>query len=286
VQIAKHYQTCVLSADSRQFYKELSIGTAKPTREEQDGIHHYFIDSHELEDEVTSARFEKEALEILDNEFKTKDIAVLVGGSGMFVDALCLGLDDIPTDSKVKAKIQQECDLSGLEPLLLELKQKDPEYFEKVDRQNSVRVQRAVEVIRITGKPFSQQRTGKKKPRPFKVHRFVLDHPRELLYERINLRVDQMIAQGLEEEAKSVMKFRHLTSMNTVGYKELFSFFDGKTNRETAIEQIKQNSRRYAKRQLTWLRRNSENHWVKFTTKEQVVQEILAIFESNRTQQN
>ncbi|PWL28279.1 MAG: tRNA (adenosine(37)-N6)-dimethylallyltransferase MiaA [Fluviicola sp. XM-24bin1] len=283
VAIAKHFNTCVVSADSRQFYKEVSIGTAKPDLEEQQGVTHHFINSHQLEDEVTAAQYEKEGLVILEEEFKDKDVVVLVGGSGMFVDALCIGLDDIPTDPEMKRQIQTELDANGLSPLLSELAEKDPEYYEQVDRQNASRVMRAVEVIRITGKKYSDLRQGSKKERPFKVHSFVLDHEREVLYNRINLRVDLMMEAGLEAEAKSVLHLRHLTSMNTVGYKELFAYFDGTMDKETAINQIKQNSRRYAKRQLTWLRRHPESHWIKFTDSETVIKEILSIFEEKRS---
>ena len=201
----------------------------------------------------------------------------------MFVDALCLGLDNIPTDPVMKQQIQSEVDENGLAPLLAELEEKDFEYFKQVDQQNAARIMRAIEVIRITGKTYTELRKGTKKERPFKVHRFVLDHPREVLYERINLRVDLMMEAGLENEARSVEHLRHLTSMNTVGYKELFAFFDGETDKQTAINLTKQNSRRYAKRQLTWLRRHSESHWIKFTDSQSVVKEILSIFEENRS---
>ncbi|GAB5417922.1 MAG: hypothetical protein Crog4KO_23300 [Crocinitomicaceae bacterium] len=252
--------------------------------EEQDGVPHYFIDSHQLEDEVTAARFEQEALAILEKEFQDKNVVVLVGGSGMFVDALCMGLDKIPTAAAVKNQIQKEFDANGLAPLLKELQERDPEYFEQVDQSNAMRVMRAVEVIRITEKKYSELRKGSKKERPFKIHRFVLDHPREVLYDRINLRVNLMMEAGLENEAKSVLHLRHLTSMNTVGYKELFSYFDGEIDLETAIAQIKQNSRRYAKRQLTWLRRHPESHWVKFKDASSVKREILSIFEKECSQ--
>lgn len=232
-----------------------------------------------MEAEVTAAQYEQEALQLLEKEFKDKDVVVLVGGSGMFVDALCVGLDKIPTDPKIKMDIQQEYDTNGLIPLLQELKKKDPDYFEQVDRNNAPRIMRAIEVIRLTNKKYSELRKGTKKERPFQVHRFVLEHPREVLYNRINMRVDIMMETGLETEAKSVLKYRHLTSMNTVGYKELFAYFDGTTDKETAIVQIKQNSRRYAKRQLTWLRRHPESHWIKFTNATTVIQEILSIFE-------
>ncbi len=273
----------MLSADSRQCYKELSIGTAKPTVEEQEGVPHYFIDSHELKDEVTAAAYEKYALNVLNIAFQENDVVVLAGGSGMFVDALCLGLDAIPADASVKKMLIAQFENEGLAPLLEELKEKDPVYFEQVDKDNAPRIQRALEAIRISGRPFSSYRTGQPKSRPFKVHRYVLNHDRQTLYDRINLRVDLMLEAGLEEEARSAIQFRHLTSMNTVGYKELFDYFDGKISREEAIAAIKQNSRRYAKRQLTWLRRHPESHWVEFTNTDSVVREILTNFESKES---
>lgn len=283
MQIAKHFNTAVLSADSRQFYKEISVGTAKPSEKEQEGVPHYFIDSHQLEDEVTSAQYESMGLEILNKIYKTHHVAVLAGGSGMFVDALCFGLDDIPADRAIKQQVVNEYLEFGLEPLLKELEEKDPDYYQKVDRDNAMRIQRAIEVIRITGVPYSQQRKRKPKTRPFHVHSFVLNHDREQLYERINKRVDLMIQNGLEDEVRSVQQYRHFTSMNTVGYKEFFRYFDGEIDLATAIEKIKQNSRRYAKRQLTWLRRNPDNQWIEFTETSNVVQEILANFEEVRS---
>ena len=247
---------------------------------EQEGIPHYFIDSHNLTDEVTSAQYEKLALRVLEKEFESKDAAVLVGGSGMFVDALCIGLDDIPTDPEVKEKILQEYNANGLQPLLDELKEKDPAYYDQVDRDNVPRVQRAIEAIRISGQPFSKLRKGTHKKRPFKVHRFVLNHDREVLYNRINKRVDIMMQEGLEEEARSVLDHRNLSSMNTVGYKELFDYFDGNCSKDEAIEKIKQNSRRYAKRQLTWLRRHPESHWIEFSDLDSVVRKIITIFKN------
>lgn len=269
----------MLSADSRQCYRELSIGTAKPSIEEQKGIPHFFIDSHQLTDEVSAAAYEAYAMQVLESAFQTNDVVVLVGGSGMFVDALCLGLDDIPVDREVKKSIIAQFEDEGLEPLLAELEQSDPVYFNEVDKANAPRIQRAIEAIRITGKPYSILRSGRLKNRPFTTHRYVLDHDREALYARINKRVDLMMDAGLEDEARSALQFRALSSMNTVGYKELFSYFDAEITRDEAINLIKQNSRRYAKRQLTWLRRHPDSHWIEFTTSSMVVQEILTNFE-------
>lgn len=275
VDLAKHFNTCVLSADSRQFYKELSIGTAKPTPEEMDGVPHYFIDSHNLSDEVTAAQFEREGLQLLNNLFQEHQVIILTGGSGMFVDALCNGLDNIPTSRQLRDELQQEVDNGNLSALLEELKDKDPIYFEQVDRKNPVRVIRAVEVIRLTGKPYSELRKAAPQKRPFEVQRFVIDHEREALYKRINLRVDLMMEAGLLEEVKSVIEYRHLSSMNTVGYKELFNFLDGNCSLEEAIEMIKQNTRRYAKRQLTWLRRNPDAQWIPFSSTEKMMEQII-----------
>lgn len=274
VALAKHFNSCVISADSRQFYKEISIGTAKPTIEEMEGISHYFIDSHQLSDEVSAAQFEREALEILAERFKKHDTIILTGGSGMFVDALCDGLDRIPTSKEIRTQLQEQVDRGELELLLEELKERDPIYFEQVDRKNPVRVMRAVEVIRLTGLPYSELRKSKPKKRPFEVKRFIIEHDREFLYDRINRRVDIMMEAGLLEEVKSVLPLRHLSSMNTVGYKELFNYLDGNCSLEESVNMIKQNSRRYAKRQITWLKRNPSAQWIPFTTTDQMLQKI------------
>ncbi len=194
IELAKLFDTCIFSADSRQFYKELAIGTAKPSVFEQDRIKHYFIDSHVLTDEVTAAQYEKEALPILEKEFQSKDVIVLTGGSGMFIDALCIGLDPIPSSSEIRKQLNEELQSFGLETLLEELKSKDPVYSEEVDQQNPMRVIRALEVIRLTNKTFSEFRVSKPKKRPFEVHRFVINHEREKLYNRINQRVDKMLS--------------------------------------------------------------------------------------------
>ncbi len=282
VALATYFNSCVISADSRQFYKEISIGTAKPTVDEMKGIPHYFIDSHPLIDEVSAAQFEREALQHLEELFQKHDVIILTGGSGMFVDALCDGLDNIPTSREIRDELQQQVDQGNLEMLLEELKEKDPTYFEQVDRKNPVRVIRAVEVIRLTGLPYSELRKSKPKKRPFDVQRFVIEHDREFLYDRINLRVDLMMEAGLLEEVKSVIPFRHLSSMNTVGYKELFNYLDGNCTLEEAVSMIKQNSRRYAKRQITWLKRNPNAHWIPFTATEQMAEQINQFLKENK----
>lgn len=265
----------MFSADSRQFYKELFIGTAKPDKLELDGVKHYFIDSHTLDSELTSAVFEKEAYPLLLREFEIHDEIILTGGSGLFIDALCFGLDNIPTDKKVKDSLDKEVEEKGLESLQNRLKEKDPEYYSECDIQNSRRVIRALEAIEITGEKYSELRKNASILRPFEIEIFVIDHDREVLYERINKRVDDMIKQGLIDEARSVISLRHLTALNTVGYQELFDYFDGKTDLETAIDLIKRNTRRYAKRQLTWFRRYENAHWIPFTDIDSMTAEVL-----------
>lgn len=279
VALAKQLNTVVLSADSRQFYKEVAIGTAKPSKEEMDGIPHYFIDSHSLEQPLTAGQFETEALKLITTELKEYKQLILVGGSGMFIDALCIGLDPIPTDETVQNTLRKELTTLGLDSLLAELKNLDPAYFEEVDQANSTRVLRALEAIRITGKQFSELRKQKPEPRPFSVTRFVIDHQREVLYDRINRRVDLMIEAGLIEEVKSVQHLKHLPSLQTVGYKEVFDYFDGTYSLETCIEKIKQHTRNYAKRQLTWFRRHPEAHWIPFTSTENMAKSILQIID-------
>lgn len=277
IELAKHFNTCILSADSRQFYKEMSIGTAKPSLEEQSDVPHFFIDSHSVTEEVTASNFEEQSLVLLKEKFQSNDFVILVGGSGMFIDALCLGLDDIPSSLELKKQIQKEYDEDGLSPLLEELKKGDIDYYNVVDKNNPMRIQRAIEVIRLTGKTYSEQRVRQPLERPFNIVRFVLNHDRKVLYERINERVDSMLKNGLIDEVKSLEQYRNLTSLNTVGYKEIFEFLDGKISEEEAIENLKRNTRRYAKRQLTWFRRHDGAHWIDYSDKEHVCNEIITL---------
>ncbi len=258
VKVAQELNTVVLSGDSRQFYKEMSIGTAKPDNGEMQGIKHYFIDSHSILDELNAADYAKEAEQVLNTVFAEKDYAILVGGSGMFMDALCYGLDDIPHDAAVQNQLDERFKKEGLLPLVVELQEKDPEFAQQADLSNPVRVIRALEVIQITGQKFSSLRLKQRKTHPFDICYFTIEIPREVLYARINERVDLMLELGLEEEVKSLIPFKHLKSMQTVGYSEWFDHWEGKTERDTCIELIKQNSRRYAKRQVTWFKRNND----------------------------
>ncbi|NGF76478.1 tRNA (adenosine(37)-N6)-dimethylallyltransferase MiaA [Fluviicola sp. SGL-29] len=274
VALAKQWNTVVLSADSRQFYKEMSIGTAKPSHAEMQGIPHYFIDSHSVEDEVNAARFANEAEILLTDLFQRYDTIILTGGSGMFIDALCYGLDNIPHDQHIQQQLNQVFEQEGLKSLLQELREKDPVFYSIVDRNNPVRVIRALEAIRITGLPYSSLRKGTKRQHNYTIRYFVIDVPRDVLYDRINLRVDQMVENGLEAEAKALLPHRQLKPLATVGYSEWFRYFDGEIDRETCIELIKQNSRRYAKRQITWFKRNEEAVWVPFGAIEEMMEMI------------
>lgn len=275
VALAKEWNTVVISADSRQFYREMSIGTAKPSLEEMQEIPHFFVDSHSIKDEVNSSRFAKEAEILLKKLFQQHDKIILTGGSGMFIDALCYGLDDIPHQKSIQEQLNLEYLENGIQPLLNELEQKDFVYYNQVDKNNPVRILRALEVIRITGLPYSLLRKGTKKQHDFSIRYFVIDAPREILYERINLRVEKMVENKLKEEAKSLLPYRNLKPLATVGYTEWFNYFDGKTDKETCIDLIKQNSRRYAKRQITWFKRNEDVIWIPFGTVDEMKELVI-----------
>lgn len=279
VALAKALNTVILSADSRQFYKELSIGTAKPSQEEMEGIPHYFIDSHPISTPVSAAQFETEALNLIQEKLAHHSKLILVGGSGMFIDALCLGLDPIPADPDIQNTLRKELDEKGMEPLLQELQESDPEFYQQVDKQNPMRILRALEVIRLTNIPFSTWRKNELPKRPFEVIRFVISHPREILYERINRRVDLMIEEGLIDEVKGVSEYRNLTALQTVGYKEVFEYLDGNTDLETCIAKIKQHTRNYAKRQLTWFKRHADTIWLDAKPGNELCEEILQIIQ-------
>ena len=276
IQLAKILNTVVVSADSRQFYKEIQIGTAKPTLEEQEGVKHYFIDSHSIHSPVTSAQYEKEAIQLLNELFISTPFIVLVGGSGMFIDALCDGINEVPKNDLIKEQLNSELLTNGLPFLLSELKIKDEFYFQKVDKGNPLRVIRALEVIRSTGSTYSSflDKNSIVK-RDFETVKFVIDLPRDQLYERINLRVDHMICNGLLDEVKSVIEYKYLQSLNTVGYKELFSYLNSEIDFKEAVELIKKNTRNYAKRQLTWFRKDVRTIWLKKIATNEQINEIL-----------
>ncbi len=268
IELAKHFNTAVISADSRQFYKEMQIGTARPTEEELQGVSHYFLGSHSIKNEINANDYEKEVLKLLDKLFIPHDVVLMCGGSGFYVDAVCNGFDNEipPSDEKLK----QELSSKTIEELQIQLKELDPEYFEMVDTQNPVRLIRAIEVCLLTGKKYSELRKGTKAKRPFKILKIALNQDREVLYQKINERVIKMIENGLEAEARSLVEFQHLTPLQTVGYQEFFSYFKKELTLTETIEKIQQNTRKYAKRQLTWLRRDEEYQWFSPTQIEEI----------------
>lgn len=262
ISIAKHFNTEISSSDSRQVYKEIRIGTAVPEEHQLAAVKHHFIHTHSIHDYFSSWECEKQTLKLLEDLYKEKDQMLLVGGSMMYIDAVCNGIDEIPTiDPQLRKEVMEQYEKDGLECMRLQLKQLDPVFYNQVDLKNAKRVLHAIEVCLMSGKPYSELRTNSKKHRDFNIVKIGLNRDRAELYDRINRRVDIMINEGLIEEAKSVFEFRHYNSLNTVGYKELFEHFEGKISLEEAIELIKRNSRRYAKRQLSWFRRDDEIQW-------------------------
>lgn len=265
--LAEHFSTEIISADSRQFFKEMSIGTAAPTPEELAVAPHHFIHHRSVEEEYSVGDFEREALEKLQQLFQKHQEIIMVGGSGLYVDAVTKGLDKFP---EVAPAIRQELNLelqeNGIAPLQQRLEQLDPVYYSEVDVQNPHRLIRALEICIGTGKPYSSFRRNQSHKRPFQSLQIGLTAPREIIYDRINRRVDIMMEEGLLEEAKRLYPMRDLNALNTVGYKELFRFFDGEMELEEAVAEIKKNTRRFAKRQLTWFRKNEEIIWFEHTT--------------------
>ncbi|RVT99872.1 tRNA (adenosine(37)-N6)-dimethylallyltransferase MiaA [Mucilaginibacter limnophilus] len=279
IRVAQHYDTAIISADSRQFFKEMSIGTAKPDADELAAAKHYFIDSHSVTEDFSVGDFERKALQLLDELFKTHDVVILAGGSGLYINAVCEGFDDLPKPAEgVRERLNEELENNGIEYLQEKLKAADPDYYTQVDLNNPRRLVRALEVFETTGKPFSSYRVSAQNKRPFNIINIALNMPREQLYERINRRVDIMIEQGLVEEVRSLLPYRRLNALNTVGYSEIFDYFDGKTDLDTAISLIKQNTRRFAKRQLTWFGRDKEINWVDAASPS-LLQDVLDIIE-------
>lgn len=262
IAVAKALDTVVVSADSRQFYREMSIGTAKPSVAELAAVPHYFVDTLSIHDDYSAGDYEQDALSLLGTLFAQRDQVVLVGGSGLFVKAVCVGLDQLPKPQPgIRDRLNAWHEELGLEPLQERLREVDPAYYAEVDIHNSQRVIRALEVYESTGKPFSSFRRGASASRPFRTVFIGLNTERSVVYDRINIRVDQMMESGLLDEAKALYPFRHRPPLMTVGYTELFDYFDGKTSLETAVDRIKQNTRRFAKRQLTWFRRREDTKW-------------------------
>jgi len=262
IDIAKKLDSPIISADSRQLYKDLVIGTAAPIPEQLAQVKHYMVGTLSLTDYYSASQYEEDVIRLLTSLYETHSTVVLTGGSMMYIDSICKGIDEMPTVTpEIRSTIWKQFEENGLQPILEELKEKDPIHYEEVDRNNYKRVIHAVEMCRMTGEPYSSLRTQTTKKRPFRIIKIGLTRPREELCERINQRVDEMIDQGLINEARNLYPYRELNSLNTVGYKELFKHFDGEWTLEQAIEKIKRNSRVYARKQMTWFKRDSEIHW-------------------------
>ena len=261
IELAKKHNCPILSFDSRQFFKEMSIGTAKPDQEELSQANHYFIDSHSIQEPYTSGRFETDALIKLDELFEDNDTCIAVGGSGLYIHALVYGIDEMPSDLTIRQKYIDIHLEQGLKPLQDYLDEKNPEVFNFIDRQNHARMIRAIEVIELSGRQFTSFRKNQRKDRDFTPIWLGLEMEREFLYDRINLRVDMMLEAGLEKEVKSLTEYKDHSALKTVGYSEFFSYFDDKIDFEECIRLIKRNSRRYAKKQFTWFKKNEEIKW-------------------------
>ncbi len=271
IQLAAIFNTEIISADSRQFYKEMSIGTAKPNLTEMQGITHHFINSHSISDDYNVGKFETEAIEVLNTLFEKNNVVIMIGGSGLYIDAVCNGLDELPeANEEVRNKISLMLKNEGIEALQILLKKLDIYYYNQVDLNNPQRLSRALEVCLTTGKTYSSLREGKNKKRNFTIIKIGMNTSRERLYENINKRVDLMVEQGLVDEVKSLLPYQEKNALQTVGYKELFDYFNNKIELSKAIELIKQHTRNFAKRQLTWFKRDETIKWFEPTEIEMV----------------
>lgn len=272
IKIAEKYNSPIISADSRQLYSELKIGTAAPAEEYLKRVKHYFVGTLKLTDYYSAAQYESDVISLLEELFKGNDTILLTGGSMMYIDAICKGIDDIPTvDNDTRRMMMEKYEKEGLERLCAELKLLDPEYYSIVDLKNPKRVIHALEICYMTGKTYTSFRTGNKKQRPFDIIKIGLCREREELYERINRRVDIMINDGLVDEVKSVYQYRNLNSLNTVGYKEIIQYLDGNCTLDFAIEKIKQDSRIYSRKQMTWFKRDNEITWFHPDNEEEIM---------------
>ncbi len=286
LKLAEKFRSPVISSDSRQLYKGLEIGTAAPTREQQQRVTHYFVGTLQLTDYYSASQFEEDSIQLLSELFLTHETIVMSGGSMMYIDAVCNGIDDLPTiDDKLRKDLLDLFEKEGLEPIRKQLKILDPVFYSQVDLKNYKRVIHALEVCLMTGKPYSSLRTQTKKKRPFRIIKIGLTRDREELYERINLRVDQMMKDGLLEEARNVYPLRHLNALNTVGYKELFASFDGEWTLDFAIEKIKQNSRIYSRKQKTWFKRDPDITWFHPDQEKEILRHIESLPENEYFQE-
>jgi tRNA dimethylallyltransferase len=277
IKIAGHFNTEIISADSRQIYRELRIGTAIPDSQELNTVKHHLVQNHSIHEYYNASNFEIEVLEIINSIFLTKDVIVMTGGSMLYIDTVCNGIDDLPTiDPEIRKRVIEKFENEGLESLRLELKKIDPEYYQQVDLKNHKRILHALEVFYMTGRKYSSFRSNTKKKRDFNILKIGLNSDRKIVHERINLRVDKMIEDGLIEEARELFPLRHLNSLNTVGYKELFDHFEGKTTQAEAIGLIKRNTRRYARRQLTWFNKDTDIRWFEPSQHDAIIENIEA----------
>ncbi len=278
LRVAEYFHIPIINADSRQIFREIPIGTAAPTPKQLQCVKHYMVANHQLTDYYSASMYEQDVLEILKEEFKNRDVALLSGGSMMYVDAVCNGIDDIPTvDDDTRAIMKQRYVKEGLEALCEELKCLDPDYYAIVDKKNFRRVIHALEIIHCSGKTYTSFRTNTQKERPFNILRIGLTRERNVLYDRINKRVDSMIKEGLLEEARRLYPLRHLNALNTVGYKELFNYFDGIWSLDEAVERIKGNTRRYCRKQLTWYKNNPQIKWFDPDNTEEIIHYIESL---------
>ena len=278
ISLAKHFKTEIISADSRQFYREMNIGTAKPSAVELKEVKHHLINSHSVLDQFNAGDFEKESIELINKLFLDHDQVIMAGGSGLFINAVSHGFDQLPiATDEIRTYLNTILDEKGIKFLQDRLKKIDPVYYKEVDIFNPQRIIRALEVFESSGKTFSSLRTNIKKQRPFNIVKIGLNTDRNLLYERINLRVDQMIKDGLIEEVEGLKSYRHLNPLNTVGYSEIFNYIEGISTREEAIEKIKQNTRRFAKRQITWFNKSEDINWFKPDEFDSIIQHLNSI---------
>lgn len=275
IQLAKYYQTVIVSADSRQIYKEMSIGTAVPEKQQLNSVKHYMIQNHSVTENYNASNFETEVIELLQQLYKKHQNIIFTGGSGLYINAVLYGIDELPDISpQIREQIAQRLQKNGLNDLRFELKKIDPEYYQKVDLKNPKRIQKALEVFYTTGKPYSSFLKNTKKQRFFNTIKIAIDRPRQELYNRINLRVEQMIKQGLVEEVKQLIPHKQLTALQTVGYKEIFDFLDHKITLEEAIDLIQRSTRKYARKQISWFRRDKDYTWFTPNQKNEIIEFI------------
>ena len=274
--IAEHFHVPIINADSRQLYRELKIGTASPTEEQLQRVRHYFVGTLGITDYYSASMYEQQAVQLIEEQLENSNYALMSGGSMMYIDAVCNGIDDIPTvNDSIRAEMKRRLAEEGLEALVEELRQLDPEHYEIVDRHNPRRVVHALEICHQTGRTYTSYRTAGRKHRSFQIIKIGLNRERDELYQRINRRVDQMLSQGMLEETRRMIPYRDANALNTVGYKELFKFIDGEWTLDEAVERIKGNTRRYARKQLTWLKRDEQISWFHPDQQTEIINHII-----------